>query len=517
MPSVITAPSPPARGQSTINRAADARITTAIWIVIGLGTLVRCRIYFACRALWADEGLLAMNVLRRPLWKLISEPLDYQQAAPPGFLLLQKWIVNTLGSSEYALRLLPLLSGIATMVLVYLLSRKLATGLPVLLSVALVAFSKGLIEYSVQFKQYETDTTITLLVLLLAVPMLTTSIWRLTSVLLFATVAMVAGWFSHPAAFAVGGSVITILIFETIARRWKNAGIILAAGIPAAAGLCIEYLLLLRPLEHSAFLHHFWIEGFMPLPFRITKSVPWLLTAAVHLMASPGGYKVFGVAPVGFLLGLFLLLQTNRRILALLIFPVLLGELAAVVQAYPFTNRLALFALPPLFVITALGITSLKQWLPAGAGSIAVLILSLIMIVPAIVRAGQWMAKPEPMEEIKPVLSYVHDHMKKDDLLLIYPGARGAFWYYQPRMGLEQTNVVFCTGGDAPGLRADVARLPDGARVWLIVTHANPDGQGSRVKQMLDSLNTRGQKLDHIDGPDATATGYLYDLSTQQK
>ena len=62
----------------------------------------------------ADEAMIALNIERRSYAELFGT-LDFNQAAPLGFLWLEKAAVQLLGPSELALRLWPLLAGIAAL------------------------------------------------------------------------------------------------------------------------------------------------------------------------------------------------------------------------------------------------------------------------------------------------------------------------------------------------------------------------------------------------------------------
>ena len=54
-----------------------------------LGAALRLWQYGAGASLWADEANMALNIVERPLGRLLG-PLDYRQVAPPGWLLLQR-------------------------------------------------------------------------------------------------------------------------------------------------------------------------------------------------------------------------------------------------------------------------------------------------------------------------------------------------------------------------------------------------------------------------------------------
>ena len=60
-----------------------------------LGAALRLWQYAAGASLWADEANMALNIVERPLARLLG-PLDYRQVAPPGWLVLEKLAVLAL-------------------------------------------------------------------------------------------------------------------------------------------------------------------------------------------------------------------------------------------------------------------------------------------------------------------------------------------------------------------------------------------------------------------------------------
>jgi hypothetical protein len=94
--------------------------------------------YIANQSLFGDEAALVVNVVGRRFGELHG-PLTYHQAAPYGFLLVVKAVQLLLGLSEYALRLVPLTTGVAPLALFYQLARRVLDACPAL--GALVSFS----------------------------------------------------------------------------------------------------------------------------------------------------------------------------------------------------------------------------------------------------------------------------------------------------------------------------------------------------------------------------------------
>jgi hypothetical protein len=76
----------------------------AVAVLLLLGALLRLRQYLTGRSLWADEASLALNIVNRNFAGMF-QPLDYDQGAPVGFLLVEKLFNSILGKKEFALRL----------------------------------------------------------------------------------------------------------------------------------------------------------------------------------------------------------------------------------------------------------------------------------------------------------------------------------------------------------------------------------------------------------------------------
>jgi predicted membrane-bound mannosyltransferase len=133
--------------------------------LILIGVALRLIEYLHNRSMWWDESMLALNILHRTARQL-WQPLDYNQGAPIGFLLLERLAVNMFGQGELALRLVPLISGILSVFLFYRVALRFLTPLGARISMALFAISDTLIYYSAEVKQYSTDVAVALLVIL---------------------------------------------------------------------------------------------------------------------------------------------------------------------------------------------------------------------------------------------------------------------------------------------------------------------------------------------------------------
>ncbi len=131
----------------------------AAYLLILLGITIRIYHYLINRSLWLDEAMLSNNIIARNFAGLL-EPLDSRQIAPIGFLYVQKIFTILFGENEYALRLLPLLCGILSVIFFYLLLKQVTNEKIVLLGLIFFVFGRYLLYYSNEAKQYNLDLLI---------------------------------------------------------------------------------------------------------------------------------------------------------------------------------------------------------------------------------------------------------------------------------------------------------------------------------------------------------------------
>src|SRR4051794_31733160 len=208
-PPVTGWPAPPPPVTVTMPDAAPAPrgpwwTSTAVVVALVLvGAGLRTAAYCGDRCLWIDEARLALNLVTRTPAGLL-EPLDYDQGAPVGFLMLAKFCTDTFGAPERSLRLFPFLASLAGLVGFVWVARRLMPRPGVVLAVGLFALSPNLVSYATECKQYANDVAIAIGLLGLGLPLLEGRGGRNLHIGLAAAGAA-AVWFSHPAAFVLGG------------------------------------------------------------------------------------------------------------------------------------------------------------------------------------------------------------------------------------------------------------------------------------------------------------------------
>jgi hypothetical protein len=324
--------------------------------------------------MWCDETMFAANLLDRH-WNELAGPLDYRQVCPLGFLAIEWMAVQILGFSELALRLFPMLSGLASVPLFYLLAQRvLGRGTAgTFLAVAIFAVSEPLVRYAGEAKPYETDLLVSLALLCVSANWLRSpadakGLW------LVAVATPVAVAVSLPSLFTIG-AIAMVGLYELARRRTASlafafGGFLTTSGLSVVA-MAVAGQYRNRPEDRAYFLK-FWAAAFPPAVNDPIALARWLVRVNTGpLFAFPFGAdtRLAWLAPVLFVcfaLGAVLLLRKGRKsVIALLLLPMLLTLAAAAFRRYPYgmSARVNLYLVPAVLLLAAAG----ASWLCSKA------------------------------------------------------------------------------------------------------------------------------------------------------
>jgi hypothetical protein len=491
-------------------------------ILMVIGAVLRLRPYLFNRSLWVDEAMLAFSVVRLSFQDLMHT-LPFYQAAPVGFLWAQHAVAKLLGSGEYALRLIPLVCGLGSIVLFYFLVRRLLAPGAQLLAMALFVFSPELIYYSSEAKQYELDLFVSLGLVCLAV--LLPSRKRFMPWIALALAGVVAMWVSHPSVFVLAAIGSTSAVLAGREKRWKTL-----AAVTSAIGIwlfsfAVEFVVSLRNASGSSFLLRYWTGSFAPIPPRSLADVRWYIDTFFAMFGGLRGNWDLGhglgsdLAGFLFVLGGLALWRRNRFYLATLTLPILFALLASGLHRYAFSGRLLLFFTPFLIVLIAQGFQSLVE-LPARYGRELALLLALFLLLEPALLESYRLIKPRQVEEVRSVMAYLQDHVKNNDIVYVYRGAVPAFLYYSDRLDFLEEQTVWCCVNIHPGSAVlgrtrktwreyaqELQRLPAGTRVWMVFSHYEHDMDERQLFHHL--LTTRARKVETYSASGANLDLFL--------
>jgi hypothetical protein len=467
---VVSAPSEPRHS----SRAGRWR-ALFLWTLLGLGVGLRLAEYWPERSLWHDEAALAFNLQTRSFAELL-QPLDYNQGAPIGFLMLEKLVVQGLGNGERALRLVPFLCSVAALLIFPWVARRYVPRNAVLLAVALLALGRPAAYYGAQLKQYSGD----LLVALLLLGVAAVARYRLDNrssrhLLGWAVLGALAVWFSHSSVFVLAGTGTCYAIACLQRRDWGR--LVRFGGVVAAwlLSFAMFWFVALGTLSQNAYMQTFWNGQFMPLPPRSAADLEWFIKTFFGVFDFPGGFvaqdiSFMAIAVLAFVVGAVWMYAGRPAALASLLLPIPFALLASGLHKYPFGNRLILFLAPSLLLVIAAGAERIRAWSWRHFRLLGVAFLALLFAAPVLGSAGR-LVEPTDLGQLKPMLAYVRDHRLPGDTLYVYTTAWPSYVYYAADYDLPMNESVIRGRHeeDFAGYARDLDRLRGRGRVWVVL------------------------------------------------
>lgn len=477
------------------------------------GIIFRIWQYAVNRSLWHDESALALNIIYRSFAGL-TQPLDYNQAAPLLFLFIQKTNITVMGHSEFALRLFPLMAGILSLFLMYKTAKAYLQGTAVYIALVLFCFSSALIYYSSENKQYSSDVMCTLILLLAAHPCLQENP-KPENYILLIVAGLVAMWLSHPSVFVLTGIGFAVMARQVFRKKWHG---LLWAG-PAfliwMVNLAFFYIIALRSTSANNILADYWNKSFMPMP--PWDNWGWFGNTLESIFQNPMGLSFFTVSAVLLLIGLISVLLRKWDIGIVLILTMMTTLVASGLQMYPFRGRLILFLVPIVFLLIVEGIDRIRSILEnynRFVASFTAAALALLLLAQPVVSAINGLQNPNMREHIRPVVEYVSQNKRSTDIVYVYYGAKFAFKYYAPLYGFADSDyrVGVRARKEPEQYLKDIDTLRGTARVWVIFAHHYHRNQVDEKMYCLNYLNRIGKKIEEFSAPGAAV--YLYDLKS---
>jgi hypothetical protein len=434
----------------------------------------------------------------------------------------------------------PLLAGIAALVLFARLAPRLLSERAAAIAVLLFAAVTPLVVLSAATKQYSTDVLAAVAISAVALPFLPGG-WPLRSLVPLGIVGAASPWLSHPAPFVLAG-VLLALAVAPVRRRDRRR--VLALG--AVALICLfsfagAYRLGQSNVEHvRASLQGRSTEtgpsAYMPFPPRSLQDLKWFPRGAREV--ARGGFGVYTIlAPLAglvLLLGGLVVGRSGWVRLFALASPLVFALIASALRLYPFGGRFVLFAIPPLLLVAAAGLDELlrrprgrRRWVAPAIAAFVVLPLAASATVALLGRGyhpSLW------GREARPVVRYIADRHADGDRLFVAHNIQHAFRYHAERLPREPLPwPIVPTGGGAeqyaPALRSYPPRLVVGKprrQLAGYVRDLKTVGRGGRAwfilgadeeRKFRPALDRLGRRIDRIRRKDVTAVLYELDGS----
>ena len=320
------------------------------------GTALKAYQWYFSRPLWLDEEMTLLNVRDRAFPDLVG-PLWMDQAAPLGWLALQRAIVTMIGTSDRDVRALPALFGIATLWAAWSMGRHSMRPLAAAIFVMLCGIGQWMTFYAMEAKPYSADA-------FCALTLLAFGIWAgegtkerpvsLPRIFLWWCIAAVAQWVSFAATLVTPGC--AAVLFAVAWRRggWRAATAVAVQGLIWLGSFGAHYTLSISVASNDPYLRNYWAPGFPPNDAGVTGALRWLMNQAEPLASHPGGAELWIPFWLTVAYGVAAML-IKRPVIGLMILSMpISGLLLAIFRVMPFTDRLALWTTPALYAAIAI-------------------------------------------------------------------------------------------------------------------------------------------------------------------
>ncbi|MFL5341835.1 MAG: ArnT family glycosyltransferase [Gemmataceae bacterium] len=338
----------------------DRAFRALAWLLIVVGFVVRLERYALDFPIWGDESFVALNFLDRDFLGL-TRALESNQIAPVLFLWIELAATKLLGHSTWALRLLPMLAGLTSLLMFRSLARRLVSEGAATLAVGVLAVSFWPVTQSTTIKPYAGDLLCSLALLIPAVRYLQSADLRWLW-LLIALIPVVL-LMSYPAVFIVAA--VGLALAPTVWRRGSGDKFTFALlNLFAVAVFLGHYLWVGRAQigttggDVQQYYQGYWSYGFPP--HNLWGWPVWLLQVHVgRMFAYPGGDKWLCWLPFGlFLLGTWRFRNERGWSLSVLLLgPFALNLVAAALGKYPYgaCGRLSQHLAPAICLLIGVG------------------------------------------------------------------------------------------------------------------------------------------------------------------
>lgn len=344
-------------------------VSREFWLIvlIAIGVSWRLTRYFLNFPIFGDEAVVGLNILDRSYFGLLR-PLRYIVACPIGFLWMSKYVMGHLGTSSYAVRLVPLLASLMSIPCMYLIARKFAGRWVALLAAGLLACSLSPARFSNDFKPYSID-------LLVALAYTGLGLWALRRprhwlpllwLVLMTPLALVL---SYPAVFVAGAVSLALAVRQWNSRSPASVTWYAIFNIVWLGGFALLFFTVsrgqLHTTRHEGILQA-WGSAFPPWNWRLGW---WLVKAAFgNMMSYPMGGE-WGVSllisPLCWLGAWRLWRRGHKAEMVLLVAPFLATLAASGARAYPYGRdaRVEQHLVPAIMLLASLGLFNSIVWM----------------------------------------------------------------------------------------------------------------------------------------------------------
>ncbi|MGY3054672.1 uncharacterized membrane protein YuzA (DUF378 family) [Pedobacter sp. UYEF25] len=538
----------------TISRSENKKAHTFLLILVFLGIFFRLYQYFYNHSLWMDETYLSISLFKKSYYELATTSLLKQQKAPLGFLWLIKLFINLFGNSEYILRLVSLISGIATLFIFIPVAKFFLNYWGVLVAVGILALAPAFVHHSVEVKQYGTELFATVLLLYFYIKYREKN--TLLSRIVWALVGAITLWFSYAAIFVAAGIAVGLSLEFLIIKNWRffycNAAVFLVWML----SFLLNYVFIIHAHAESPWTKY-WFDAyhtFMPFPPKNIADLIWFPLTIYRMFDYPLGLlwnfmpnfsnkilavliKMPFIPIIALLSGIYALIKGKREYLMVFSFSILFTFFASGLKFYPLVERFWVFIAPIFLIIIGSSVDFVAAQFKSKSFT---LLAAMLIIFSPLVQSTIYVIHPTEFFLHKrsfhrEAFNYINNHFQAGDVVYVYWNDLAALQVYEM---INKYKFKAIEGTDVRNrsnnyddyykkLKPDFKKL-EGKRVWLMVNTYFVSDIGDLVdepiwyyrdsetppKHLICQFSKMGKKIAQFRSADVDV--FLFDLNKER-
>jgi hypothetical protein len=488
--------------------------------------------FFGHSSMWFDELTGALNVQQHTYYQLATQPLDYNQVAPVGFLLLEKLATSLFGENDFAFRFFPWIWSLVSLLFFLEIAKYFFKGPGLVAAFILFAGSVSHWFYAGEAKQYSGDITAALFLVWSALQLMKAKIKRST-LWLIAGLGFILIVSSLPAIVIapVVLSIIFVLLLKKDIPLSKKYFLIISISWAIACAWAVYYAKFVISAKVSGAMSAYWSEGFAPLE-GFGNYFKWIYITLADELSYFLTFWMTDVIPqitivskVLLLLsipGIIFLAKKYKAATLLLFSPLLVALLLATARILPFDNRVSIYATWPFIVSGIAGVAALENWLPLLLRPAVSTALKFCVALPILLITIVLPSEHPPFnaQSSQPVLQELKKQLQPGDILYVYFKARHAVHFYGPKEGITS----YVTGNSYDSISSylrELDKFKGNKRVWFFFS------QWTERQTFPDSIkaylgNVIGKEISKIPDPDGNkedleTAAHLYDLTGKER
>ena len=417
-------------------------IDLILLLFILLGFVLALVNFFHFRSLWLDEASLALNIVNKPVKELLK-PLDYEQVAPIGFLMVEKVFSSIFGNTDWSLRIFPLLLFFPSVYLMYKLALIIFREKSfALFAAAFFSLSYYPLYYSAEVKQYMVDVFICLCITFSTLLFSKTDAKKYWEI--YALIGIVSVWFSNISVILLFTTGLYFL-FNNRKQKENYIAIILVVG-SWVMSFIIYYFLFVYKHPSQQFMVEYWSNANAFLPEHILSKEFFLaLYGKIKELLKLYHYRLFFVFILISVIGFFYLIRKRKEVLFLISFPIIIHLVLSYLKLYPFHGRLILYQYPFLVLILVSCLFQFYNLLKPKLQQLAI----YLILAPLLLNVFNLFHRnnfPIEKEEIKKSLEQLNANLEDGDKIYVYHSSYRPFIFYKANYstiaGMDNSNII---------------------------------------------------------------------------